>query len=101
MCSGPRPLMPATAMRMRSLAPRTLPEAFVPATVNAAARPPAAARSENRGGYGGHGSLLILGRDGSVGRAGIVANTRADNALFCPSRRKMSSCRPTACGFAA
>src|SRR5580765_4574005 len=32
-CEAPRPLRPATAMRIMSLAPRTCPDDFVPATV--------------------------------------------------------------------
>ena len=35
MCEPPRPLMPATATRMVSLAPRTLPDDFVPAMTKA------------------------------------------------------------------
>jgi hypothetical protein len=34
MCEPPRPLIPATPTRIVSLAPMTLPEAFVPAIVN-------------------------------------------------------------------
>ena len=45
----PRPWIPATAMRIVSLAPSTLPDDLVPATVNVAPMPaaPAAARFKN------------------------------------------------------
>ena len=43
----PRPWMPATPRRIRSLAPMILPEAFVPAMAKVAAIPPAAACCRN------------------------------------------------------
>ena len=61
-CGLPRPLIPATAMRTRSLAPSTRPEAFVPAMANVVAMP-AGGGSFQKGttGLTGHGQAPLFG----------------------------------------